>query len=83
MNYEAFFLQQLGKLRREGRYHKLERQVGRFLRAKHHRAARCQRGGRLVSGTRAQERTHICMELSGDNGENGDGACARHCRSAG
>ena len=51
MNYEAFFLQQLGKLRREGRYHKLERQVGRFLRAKHHRAARCQRGGRLVSGT--------------------------------
>jgi 5-aminolevulinate synthase len=39
MNYESFFLQQLGGLRREGRYRvfaDLERQVGNFPRATYH-----------------------------------------------
>jgi len=40
MNYDAFFLRQVGKLRREGRYRiftDLERQAGRFPRAAHYR----------------------------------------------
>jgi 5-aminolevulinate synthase len=40
MNYEAFFLEQLSDLRREGRYRiftDIERQAGRFPRATHHR----------------------------------------------
>jgi hypothetical protein len=51
MNFEAFFLQQLGELRREGRYRiftELERQVGRFPRAKHHRREGVSEVGRLV-----------------------------------